>query len=303
MTIPTFSSTTATTSRSSATASSRFRRPTPSAPSPRRSRSATATSTPPRSTATRRASARRSRAAASRATSSSSRRSSGTTATTATSRDAAIAREPRQARARRRSTSTSCTGRRPAQDNYVHAWEKLIELRDAGLTRSIGVSNHLVPHLERIVAATGVVARRRPDRAAPRPPAARRHRLGRGARRADRGVGTARTGQVRPVRHPGGARCGGRPRQDAGAGRCCAGTCRRASSSSRSRCAASACEENLDVFDFELDRRRGRGDRRDRPGRRLRPRQRAPRRGELTRSTAPCVTPRVTSRAARARRA
>ncbi|MHC2999444.1 aldo/keto reductase [Microbacterium sp. HJ5] len=45
----------------------------------------------------------------------------------------------------------------PAADNYVHAWEKLIELRDGGLTRSIGVSNHLVPHLERIVAATGVV--------------------------------------------------------------------------------------------------------------------------------------------------
>ena len=44
----------------------------------------------------------------------------------------------------------------PMRDNYVHAWEKLIELRDAGLTRSIGVSNHLVPHLERIVQATGV---------------------------------------------------------------------------------------------------------------------------------------------------
>ena len=45
----------------------------------------------------------------------------------------------------------------PMRDNYVHAWEKLIELRDAGLARSIGVSNHLVPHLERIVEATGVV--------------------------------------------------------------------------------------------------------------------------------------------------
>ncbi len=45
----------------------------------------------------------------------------------------------------------------PAADNYVHAWQKLIELRDAGLTRSIGVSNHLVPHLERLVAETGVV--------------------------------------------------------------------------------------------------------------------------------------------------
>ena len=45
----------------------------------------------------------------------------------------------------------------PVHDNYVHAWAKLVELRDQGLTRSIGVSNHLVPHLERIVAATGVV--------------------------------------------------------------------------------------------------------------------------------------------------
>ncbi|SJN35512.1 oxidoreductase of aldo/keto reductase family, subgroup 1 [Microbacterium esteraromaticum] len=45
----------------------------------------------------------------------------------------------------------------PAKDNYVHAWSKLIELREAGLTKSIGVSNHLVEHLERIVAETGVV--------------------------------------------------------------------------------------------------------------------------------------------------
>ncbi|MDT0180137.1 aldo/keto reductase [Microbacterium sp. ARD31] len=45
----------------------------------------------------------------------------------------------------------------PAHDNYVHAWEKMIEIRAAGFTRSIGVSNHLVPHLERIVAATGVI--------------------------------------------------------------------------------------------------------------------------------------------------
>lgn len=44
----------------------------------------------------------------------------------------------------------------PAKDNYLHAWEKLIEIRDAGLTRSIGVSNFLVPHLEKIVAQTGV---------------------------------------------------------------------------------------------------------------------------------------------------
>jgi 2,5-diketo-D-gluconate reductase A len=44
----------------------------------------------------------------------------------------------------------------PAKDNYVHAWEKLVAIRDRGLTRSAGVSNFLVPHLERIVAETGV---------------------------------------------------------------------------------------------------------------------------------------------------
>ena len=44
----------------------------------------------------------------------------------------------------------------PARDNYVHAWERLIDLREQGLTRSIGVSNFLVPHLERIIAKTGV---------------------------------------------------------------------------------------------------------------------------------------------------
>src|SRR5690606_12576133 len=45
----------------------------------------------------------------------------------------------------------------PAKDNYLHAWEKLIALREQGLTTSIGVSNFLVPHLEKIIDATGVV--------------------------------------------------------------------------------------------------------------------------------------------------
>lgn len=45
----------------------------------------------------------------------------------------------------------------PARDNYVHAWEKVVGIRDRGLARSAGVSNFLVPHLERIVAETGVV--------------------------------------------------------------------------------------------------------------------------------------------------
>ncbi|GAA4188295.1 aldo/keto reductase [Microbacterium oryzae] len=45
----------------------------------------------------------------------------------------------------------------PKQGAYSNAWAKLIEIRDAGLARSIGVSNHLPEHLDRIVKDTGVV--------------------------------------------------------------------------------------------------------------------------------------------------
>ena len=41
--------------------------------------------------------------------------------------------------------------------NYTRTWQALIELRDAGLTRSIGVSNFQPDHLDTIVSATGVV--------------------------------------------------------------------------------------------------------------------------------------------------
>lgn len=44
----------------------------------------------------------------------------------------------------------------PANGHYLNAWQKLIEIRDEGLAKSIGVSNHLVEHLERLVAETGV---------------------------------------------------------------------------------------------------------------------------------------------------
>ena len=43
----------------------------------------------------------------------------------------------------------------PSQDKYVETWKALIELRDAGIARSIGVSNFQQPHLERIIAETG----------------------------------------------------------------------------------------------------------------------------------------------------
>jgi 2,5-diketo-D-gluconate reductase A len=44
----------------------------------------------------------------------------------------------------------------PTLNKYVETWEGLIELRERGLARSIGVSNFHEPHLERIIAATGV---------------------------------------------------------------------------------------------------------------------------------------------------
>jgi 2,5-diketo-D-gluconate reductase A len=40
--------------------------------------------------------------------------------------------------------------------NYAATWEALVELREAGLTRSIGVSNFQADHLDTIVKATGV---------------------------------------------------------------------------------------------------------------------------------------------------
>ncbi len=43
----------------------------------------------------------------------------------------------------------------PEQGRYLDAWEKLIELREAGLTDSIGVSNFEPDHLQRIIDATG----------------------------------------------------------------------------------------------------------------------------------------------------
>ena len=44
----------------------------------------------------------------------------------------------------------------PSQDLYVDAWKAMIELREAGKTRSIGVSNFLPEHLDAIIDATGV---------------------------------------------------------------------------------------------------------------------------------------------------
>jgi 2,5-diketo-D-gluconate reductase A len=45
----------------------------------------------------------------------------------------------------------------PGQGKYAEAWKTLIELRDAGRIKSIGVSNFNRDHLERIIGETGVV--------------------------------------------------------------------------------------------------------------------------------------------------
>ncbi len=44
----------------------------------------------------------------------------------------------------------------PGVDRYVEAWQALVDLRREGVVRSIGVSNFLPEHLNRIVAETGV---------------------------------------------------------------------------------------------------------------------------------------------------
>ncbi len=44
----------------------------------------------------------------------------------------------------------------PRRDRYVEAWEALVDLREQGLVRTIGVSNFTRAHLERVIEATGV---------------------------------------------------------------------------------------------------------------------------------------------------
>jgi len=45
----------------------------------------------------------------------------------------------------------------PANDRYVETWRAFEQLRASGRVRSIGVSNFLVPHLERLLAETDTV--------------------------------------------------------------------------------------------------------------------------------------------------
>ena len=45
----------------------------------------------------------------------------------------------------------------PWRENYLSAWETLIEMREQGLVKSIGVSNFEEEHLQKIMSSTGVV--------------------------------------------------------------------------------------------------------------------------------------------------
>src|SRR5256885_10429866 len=44
----------------------------------------------------------------------------------------------------------------PSQDRYVEAWKTLVELKQAGRIKSVGVSNFNQDHLQRIIGETGV---------------------------------------------------------------------------------------------------------------------------------------------------
>jgi 2,5-diketo-D-gluconate reductase A len=44
----------------------------------------------------------------------------------------------------------------PSQDKYIDTWKAFIDMQEQGLARSIGVSNFNQPHLERLIAETGV---------------------------------------------------------------------------------------------------------------------------------------------------
>jgi 2,5-diketo-D-gluconate reductase A len=45
----------------------------------------------------------------------------------------------------------------PARDNYVETWKAFVAAQTDGLVRSIGVSNFLPEHIDRVVEATGII--------------------------------------------------------------------------------------------------------------------------------------------------
>ena len=231
-----------------------------------RSRPATATSTPPRCTATRRASARRSAPPGWTATTSTSRASS-TTASTSPTR--------RAARSTRRSTALGIDHvdlflihwPLPTlyDGDFVSTWKTLEEFKADGRARSIGVSNFQVAHLERLAAETETVPGGQPDRGCTRTSSttrsartasrtASRPRRGRRSRRATCSTIRSITAIADEV--------GRTPAQVVLRWHIQRGSIVFPKSTTPAR-----IEENFPLFDFELERRPGRQDRRAGPRR------------------------------------
>ena len=105
----------------------------------------------------------------------------------------------------------------PSQDKYVETWKALIELRNEGIVRSIGVSNFQQPHLERIIAETGETPAVNQIELHPLLPAAGPAPRARRPRDPHRGLEPA--GPGRRPRRPGDRRDRQGPRAHAGSGR------------------------------------------------------------------------------------
>ena len=139
----------------------------------------------------------------------------------------------------------------PEQDNYVDTWKALLELREEGRVRAVGVCNF---HVDAPPAPPGRdrrAPRHQPGRAAPVLPAAGAARVPRRERHPHRGLEPAGLrGAVLPTRRRRDRRASTEsPRRR----RSCAGTRRSATSSSPSRSPRAGSRENFDIFGFELD--------------------------------------------------
>src|SRR3954452_9151461 len=105
----------------------------------------------------------------------------------------------------------------PAIGKYVEGWRALVELRERGVVRSIGVSNFTEQHLRAVIEDSGVTPAVKSDRAAPVLSSAADAGCARRPWHPDRGMESARQTQ-RAVRRPAGRRAGGAVRRDPGAG-------------------------------------------------------------------------------------
>ncbi|STU57153.1 methylglyoxal reductase [Klebsiella pneumoniae subsp. ozaenae] len=93
----------------------------------------------------------------------------------------------------------------PAIGHYVEAWQALIELQQQGLTKSIGVCNFQVPHLQKLIDETGVAPGDQSDRTPSTYAAASAARVERHPQDPDRILEPAGPGRRRRLRsksHP-----------------------------------------------------------------------------------------------------